>query len=134
MGPGWLPRYRPRGLRRSALAYRRTRKRSRVLANATASARAWVDTEIVSFDHGPAEFPMARVQPHDTGARVTAALGAIQRWFADRWQWLRPRTLPCAVAGLGMFAVLAFSDYLAHYEDESVQASPPAVHIDLAPR
>ena len=62
IGPGSLPRYRPRALlRRPTLAYRRVRKRSRPRANHAAKATPAPHTEIVLFDHGPAEFPLADV-------------------------------------------------------------------------
>jgi hypothetical protein len=64
--------------------------------------------------------------------RAIALAGALQSWLLARWKWLRPRTVPCAVAGAGMMAVIAFSDYLAHYQEAPAQ--PPAVHIDLASR
>jgi len=66
-------------------------------------------------------------------ARVTALVSALQGWLSERWQWLRPRTVPCAVAGLGMVAVMAAADYLAHYEVEHAP-SVHVVHIDIAPR
>jgi hypothetical protein len=66
-------------------------------------------------------------------ARVTALIAELQGWLAARWQWLRPRTVPCAVAGLGMVAVMAAADYLAHYEVAHAP-SVHVVHIDIAPR
>lgn len=135
IGPGSLPRYRPRALlHRSTLAYRRVRKRSRPRANLAAKTTRVPHTEIVLFDHGPAEFPLATMRPRETGARVTAALGALQRWLVDRWHWLRPRSVPCAVAALGMIAVMASADYLAHYEEDCVSQHAVPVHVDLAPR
>ena len=86
------------------------------------------------FDRGPAELPSATVRPRDSRAYMTALAGALQRWLAARWQWLRPRTLPCAIAALGMIAVLAAADYLAHYKEDIAKQTPSAVHIDLAKR
>jgi hypothetical protein len=131
-------RYRPRGLSplsKRTIAYtRRRRKKSRPVEKQARSARP-VNTEIVLFDHGPAEFPVAAVRPREPSARAVAAIASLQRWLAARWQWLRPRAVPCAVAGLGMVAVLAFSDYLAHYKEDCSNTHAPApVHIDLAPR
>jgi hypothetical protein len=142
IGPGWLPRYRPRGLAplRRTLAYRRTRTKSRKPA---------AHAEPVVFDRrieslydlhlglSAAEFPLATVRPREARGQVVALVGALQRWLIARWQWLRPRSLPCAVAGIGMIAVLAFSDYLAHYNEggiECTRKSPTPSHIEVAPR
>jgi hypothetical protein len=93
-----------------------------------------MNTEIVAFDHGPIEFPIAMARPREASAQLVALVGALQRWLLARWQWLRPRSLPCAVAGMGMMAVLAFSNYLAHYnEGESIKRAAPS-HIEIAPR
>jgi hypothetical protein len=134
IGPGSMPRYRPRGLRRPTLAYTRMRKRTYARTNKQAPSAAGVNTEIVAFDHGPAEFPVATLRPRNASARMTALVGALEQWLAARWQWFRPRTLPCAVACLGMLAVMASADYLAHYQAEHVHQAPQAVHIDLASR
>jgi hypothetical protein len=93
-----------------------------------------VNTEIVAFDRGPAEFPVATMRPLDAGARVTALFGALEKWLAARWQWFRPRTVPCAVAGLGMMAVLWFSEYLTQEHADTARATPSVVHVDLASR
>jgi hypothetical protein len=85
----------------------------------------------VLFDHGSAEFPVATTVPRETRARAVALVAGLQRWLADRWAWLRPRTVPVAVAGLGMLGILAFSDYLTHVHDSG--PAPRAVHIDVAP-
>ncbi len=134
IGPGTMPRYRARGLRRPALAYTRLRKRPYGRANRPACSTAAVNTEIVTFDHGPAEFPVATLRPRNAGARLTSLVGAFEQWLAQRWQWFRPRTVPCAVACLGMVAVMASADYLAHYQADHVHQAPQAVHIDLASR
>lgn len=133
VGPGWLPRYRPRGLRRP-LAYSRLRRRAYARTNKQARDAIPVNTEIVAFDHGPAEFPIATLRPHSASARMTALVGALEKWLAARWQWFRPRTVPCAVAGLGMMAVLAFSEYLTNEDAETAHAVPSAVRVDLASR
>jgi hypothetical protein len=132
IGPGWLPRYRPRGLTRRALPFgRRRASKQRRGAKPTSSTRDSA-IEIVRFDHGPAEFPVATVRPREPSAQLSALIGALQRWLIARWQWLRPRSVPCAVAGLGMMAILAFSNYLAHYNDGACVRSAPA-HIEIAP-
>jgi hypothetical protein len=116
---GQLPRYRPRALRRPTLAYTRLRRRSQRRANKQANVSPAVNNEIVLFDHGPTEFPVATARPHDARARAIALVSDLKNWLAARWQWLKPRTVPCAVAGLGMMAVLASADYLAHQHGEA---------------
>jgi hypothetical protein len=130
---GELPRYRPRALRRPTLAYTRlARRRSRARTKtSTASARP-VNTEIVLFDHGPVEFPVATLRPREARARVIALLADLQHWLAARWAWFRPRTVPCAVAGLGMFAVIASADYLAHGHEK--HDAPSVITVLLSPR
>lgn len=134
IGIGWLPQYRARGLRKSPLAFRRVRRRRRSPQRAREQApRAQpVTTELALFDRGAAEFPVATARPREPRARAIALVGALQRWLGARWQWLKPRTVPCAVAGLGMLAMLEAADYLTHAHED---AAPPArvVHIDLAP-
>ena len=121
--------------RRRTLAYTRTRKRARARRQKQAPVTRTVNTEIVPFDHGPVEFPVATARPRDGRARLIALVSDLQRWLLTRWYWLRPRTVPCAVAVLGMVAVLAAANYLAHYQEDSY-ASPDArvIHIDLANR
>jgi hypothetical protein len=83
----------------------------------------------VSFDHRPREFPIARVVPQH-GTRATIWLGDLARWLCARWAWLRPRTIPLIVAGLGMIAMLAFSDYLAHNHGNVLDSSvAPGVDV-----
>ena len=132
IGPGWLPRYRPRAKR--TLAYTR-RRRSKRRVEKQARSTQHVNTEIVLFDHGPTEFPVATVRPREARAQVIALVGALQAWLVARWQWFKPRSVPCAVAGLGMIAVLAFSQYLVTYKGQCSKGSrTQAVHIDIAPR
>ncbi len=133
IGIGWLPQYRTRGLRKSPLAFRRVRRRRSPPRVREPVPRAQaVTTDLVLFDRGGAEFPIATMRPREPRARAIAIVGALQRWLVARWQWLRPRTVPCAVAGLGMFAMIEAADYLTHVHED---AAPPAriVHIDLAP-
>jgi hypothetical protein len=89
--------------------------------------------EIVTFDHGPVEFPVASMRPREARGRVVAALGDLQRWLAARWEWFKPRSVPCAVACLGMIAIIASADYLAHHLDQGSH-KPTIVRIDLGPR
>ena len=143
---GELPRYRPRALRRPTLAYTRLARRrsipgpgagpgpsiSGARTKTSTAAAAAVNTEIVLFDHGPAEFPVATVRPREARARVIALLADLQHWLAARWAWFRPRTVPCAVAALGMFAVMASADYLAHGHEK--HGSPSVITILISPR
>lgn len=133
IGIGWLPQYRTRGLRKSPLAFRRVRRRRSQPRARNQAPRAQPGcTELVLFDHGPTEFPVATIRPREPRARMIALVGALQRWLVARWQWLRPRTVPCAVAALGMFAMIESADYLTHAHED---ATPHArvVHVDLAP-
>jgi hypothetical protein len=128
-----MPRY--RALTKRTIAYtRRRRRRSPRVVEKQARFSQPVNTEIVLFDHGPAEFPVAAVRPREPRARVIVAMAGLQKWLVARWVWFRPRTVPCAVAGLGMMAVLWFSDYLAHYKEECVKDHRAAAHIEIAPR
>jgi hypothetical protein len=134
IGPGWLPgaRLRP-SARKRTLPYTRTRRRARPRMNKQAPIAQVPNTDHVLFDHGPAELPVATTVPRAARARVVALVADLQHWVAARWQWLRPRTVPCAVAGLGMVAVLASADYLAHSHGKN--AAPPSakvVHINVA--
>jgi hypothetical protein len=138
IGPGWLPGYRPRlgASRKRTLAYTRQRRRSpRVHKKQDGAPRA-MNTEIVLFDHGPAEFPVATAVPREPRARLIATLADLQRWVAARWEWFKPRTVPCAVAGLGMVAVIASAHYLAHqHDDDAAQTrAPRIVHISVSTR
>jgi hypothetical protein len=132
IGPGWLPRYRPLGLRRPTLAYNRRRRRSQPRGN-QAPRTASSHPELVQFDRGPAEFPVAMIRPREPRARMVALAAGLQRWLVARWQWFRPRTVPVAVAALGMIAVLKSADYLAHHHGDPAP-NARVVHIDLAPR
>jgi hypothetical protein len=59
------------------------------------------------------ELPMAKVvvEPRTVTELVAGGIGA---WFAARWQWLRPRTIPIAVAALSLVAVTQAMSYLSH--------------------
>jgi len=133
---GWLPGYRPRGvspLSKRTLAYTRMRRKAKSSANKQAHSTGPVNTEIVLFDHGPAEFPVASMRPRETRGRIVAAVASLQAWLVARWQWLRPRSVPCAVAALGMIAVLAAANYLAHYQGACSHDAPAAaVYIEIA--
>jgi len=131
IGPGWLPRFGARPRKRT-LAYTRMRLRSRSRGNRGANRVPAVNNEIVLFDYRHTEFPVAMARPRQLRARAIALAAGLQRWVSDRWAWLRPRTVPCAVAALGMIAVLYSADYLAHHHDD-VPATT-RVHVDLVHR
>jgi hypothetical protein len=78
------------------------------------------DDQTVIFDHGPVEFPVATLRPHDPTSHARVLAGGLARWWITKWSWLRPRTVPVVVAALGLLAVLASADYLRH-----VKAVPP---------
>jgi hypothetical protein len=148
IGPGWIPRYRPRGLTplKRTLAYTRGRRRASTRRGAQVRTAGAASTDLVLFDpvgqsesgllhlgHGPAEFPVAALRPREARARAIALVAALQRWLVARWQWFKPRTVPCAVASLGMIAVMVSADYLAHFKTDAHHVARPA-HIELAPR
>jgi hypothetical protein len=80
------------------------------------------------FDQPPAELPVATLRPRDSGAQlVLDARG----WLATRWQWLRPRAIPVAVAFAGMLCVLVSASYLrdlAHRPPEQLQSPVARAH------
>jgi hypothetical protein len=137
IGPGWLPQLPSRrGLVRRTLPYTRGKKRTRPRPKPAAHPRRAGDTELVLFDPGTGELPTATLRPRAPGARATALLEDLKRWLAARWSWLRPRTVPVAVAGLGMWAVLASADYLAHSHGKQIQQATPGniVYVTVTPR
>lgn len=132
IGPGSMPRFPWRAFKRKpTLSYMR-RRRARPRGHNPAPSSPAV--EIVAFDHGPVEFPVASVRPREARGRAVAALADLQRWLAARWAWFKPRSVPCAVAGLGMLAVIASADYLAHHMDQGGTHKPTVVRVDLGPR
>jgi len=80
--------------------------------------------EIVIFDHGPAEFPVATVVPHDPGSRARVLVADLGRWLAARWTWLRPRMVPVVVAALGASLVIASAEYLSHAHGSLPERTP----------
>ncbi|HEY5945978.1 MAG TPA: hypothetical protein VIV40_10835 [Kofleriaceae bacterium] len=137
IGPGWLPRYRPRGVvplsKRITMYTRRRAKPRRVAAPPDRGGESAYRVDL-GVDHGlVAELPVAALRPREARGRMIALVAALQSWLVARWQWLRPRSVPCAVAALGMIAVVASANYLAHYNEDANDA-PASVRIDLAPR
>src|SRR5262249_32471920 len=135
VSPGWLPRPFAR-VRKRTLAYTRVR-RARPKAereNSRDASRPRVHHEIVIFDPGPAEFPVATLMPHDTRTWAGVLLGDLRRWLVARWTWLRPRTVPVVVAALGATFVIASAEYLSH--GHGTLPTPPSQHVSstlLAP-
>ena len=131
---GLMPRYVPRFRKRLAITYKRMRRRpARIQKHAKRTERVHVET--MAFDHGPTEFPMATIRPREARGQVVAAMAALHRWLVARWQWFRPRTMPCVVAGLGMLAVIAAADYLAHHIDQpKPEKSDKLMLVDISNR
>jgi len=124
IGPGWLPsRPRPLGrVRKSLLAYTGRRRPRRGAPRSTTSSRAVADgaapgcnTIDMLFDGVPAELPIATLLPGRSHARHRVLGGHLRHWLAERWTWLRPRTVPMIVAFAGMLAVLGTTKYLTSY-------------------
>jgi hypothetical protein len=123
IGPGWMPS-RPRPLVRvRQCPWRSIRRRRRrggvpraagrhIAADASAPGCNTID---MLFDGHPAELPTATLLSDSHEARHRVIGGHLKHWLADRWVWLRPRTVPMIVAFLGMLAVLGTTRYLSTY-------------------
>jgi len=59
------------------------------------------------------ELPLAQVRSTRVAGRLAAARGDLGRWIGLRAQWLLPRAVPFALAGLGLVAILSFTWALA---------------------
>jgi hypothetical protein len=140
IGPGWMPsRPRPlgrmrRGLQSSTSSYLRKRPRRRRPELASQPVRdvpaLECNTEVMLFDGSPAALPTARVRPSTPQARHRMISGHIQQWLAQRWSWLRPRTVPMIVAFVGMLGVLGATKYLPawSYVDQPAPRALRCVH------
>ncbi len=86
------------------------------------------DAEAVLLFHGPYELPVAMVRSPRPRAR--GLVRDLARWLLARWAWLRPRTIPVAVAFAGMLLFLAASDYLGELArgEAGQPAEPVAAH------
>jgi hypothetical protein len=73
------------------------------------------------FDQPPAELPVATLRPQETGARL---LLDARSWLASKWRWLRPRSIPVAVAFVGMLAVLTSASYLRELATQPPEQLP----------
>jgi hypothetical protein len=118
-------------LRKRTLAYTRVRRSPRVRKSRPAIELA-CDPRIM---FGPAEFPTATL--HKRAARYLLA-----DWMRARWSWVRPRTIPLAVAFAGMIAVLASVHYLSAPRgwstaviqlDREGSTHDPRVTVDVKP-
>jgi hypothetical protein len=86
------------------------------------------DNDAMIFDQPPAELPVATLRPHDAGAQL---LLDVRGWLASRWQWLKPRAIPVAVAFAGMLAVLASAHYLRELAHQAPERLPAPVVTTL---
>ena len=127
---GSMPRYVPRFRKKLPFTYMRRKQRRR---QKQAMPRERVQGETMAFDLGPTEFPVATMRPRDARSGAVAAVAAFQRWLVARWQWFKPRTLPCVVAALGLVAMVAAGDYLAHHLDQPApEQHQKLILVDLA--
>jgi len=76
------------------------------------------------------ELPVATVR-RSTRSPVELFASELARWFAARWQWFKPRTIPVTVAFLGMLAVIHAVNYLSHPPVASTETA--SVRIDGTP-
>jgi hypothetical protein len=138
---GLMPRYVPRFRKRLAVTYTRMRRRQpRRQKEAKRTERVQVETMALCAAsdlsrYAPTEFPMATIRPREARGRAVAAVAALRRWVLARWQWFKPRSMPCVVAGLGMLAVIAAADYLAHHIDQpKPEKSDKLMLVDISNR
>lgn len=113
IGPGWMPS-RPRPLKtqvRRLVSYAPSLRRGRGRADAGPTAapddgpRGW-------FSDRKAKLPVATLLPRRTDGRPAVITGALHRWVAHRWMWVKPRTIPLFVAFMGLLGVLNARHYL----------------------
>lgn len=135
---GLMPRYVPKLRKKLPFTYMRKRTRRR---QKQAHTRERVQPETMDLfeasdlsRHGPSEFPVATMRPRDARGGAVAAIAELQRWFVARWQWFKPRTLPCVVAALGLVAMVAAGDYLAHHLDQPAPQPHKLLLVDVAHR
>jgi hypothetical protein len=119
IGPGWMPS-RPRPLKqqvRRLVSYAPSLRRNRRAAGpGTASAV----TPELGPDDAPrglfadrkAKLPVATLLPRRTDGRPAVITGALHRWVAHRWMWVKPRAIPLFVAFMGLLGVLDARHYL----------------------
>ena len=108
----WFPNALARPIsRRRTLPY--TRKRRVAISHRPKAAAPSADahTEDMIFDR-PMELPPAQVISRDRRTQLAADLRA---WFAARWQWFKPRTIPMIVAFVGLLLVMGAANWLRAY-------------------
>ena len=75
-----------------------------------------------------AELPIATVR-RAPGSHVEIVANDLVRWFAARWQWFKPRTIPVVVAFVGMIGLLQAMSYLSQPPaDATTTVSVSLVH------
>jgi hypothetical protein len=119
--------------RRRTLPYSGRRKSRAISPRPKAAAPAVsVNDDVMLFDQPPAELPVATIIPKDRSTQLAADLRA---WFAARWYWFRPRTIPMVVAFVGMLAVIGAATWLRNYArrapDRIVEQQPHDASISL---
>lgn len=134
IGPGWMPsRPRPlpgvrRGLWSYTPGYRRPQRARRRGPAGTATVREPVD--LPDGEGGaPHDLPIARLVADRSRARHRALGEDLRRWLAQRWAWLRPRSLPIAVALAGLCGVLATAKYLPELSRGAHDPSPHCAFV-----
>jgi hypothetical protein len=126
IGPGWTPRPLAR-VRRGLWSYtpgylRKQRARRGVAARAAspadrrdAGARDADGHDAISGLEGASiavVLPTATLLPGRTEPSHRVLVGQLLGWFAARWAWVRPRTVPLIGAVIGMFLVIAVEKHL----------------------
>jgi hypothetical protein len=119
--------------RRRTLPYSGRKRRVISSRPKAAAPPVSVNDEDMLFDQPPAELPVATMLPKDRGTQLAADLRA---WFAARWRWFRPRTIPMVVAFVGMLAVIGAATWLRNYArrtpERIVETRPaPTANISL---
>jgi hypothetical protein len=127
---GWLPSL-SRPSRRRTLPYSGRNRRVISRRSKAAPPPVSVNDGDMLFDQPPAELPVATMVPKDRGTQLAADLRA---WFAARWQWFRPRTIPMVVAFVGMLAVIGAATWLRNYArrtPERIVETQPVQNVSL---
>ena len=129
---GWLPSLSRPSRRRHTLPYSSRKRRVISPRPKAATPSVSVNDEDMLFDQPPAQLPVATMIPKDRGTQLAADLRA---WFAARWQWFRPRTIPMVVAFVGMLAVIGAATWLRNYArrapDRLVETQPAPSNVSL---
>jgi len=105
---------RPRASKKRTPSYMRRRSPRKPRTGATGVPRP--HTEVMIFDHPPAELPVARLRSTETGSWMAAA---VRGWIRAGWSWLSPRTVPMLVAAAGLALVVTATHYLRRLATET---------------